>query len=212
MEPRVKAFTDNRKKVVKWQYLLYMSLQYGELQPTNVWDLLANFEHPIKFQRVSRLGFVTAPTSLNGGQQNFARCLAISCTGILYMHLWGLLPRNGILPAAKFSLEHGVPISITISNTISITIFCTVEHPFEDKFSKVGKRGVPLCRKSRLKSCLKCDWNRHTMFHCAENRDWDRDWNRHSMFYCAENRNWKKYWYFNRRHLLTMTTHFECFA
>jgi len=31
-----------------------------------------------KFQRVSRLGFVTAPTSLNGGQPNFARCLAIS--------------------------------------------------------------------------------------------------------------------------------------
>ena len=28
--------------------------------------------HPSKLQRVSRLGFVTAPTSLNGSQPNFA--------------------------------------------------------------------------------------------------------------------------------------------
>jgi len=31
-----KACIDNRKKLVKWQYLLHMSLQYGELRPTNV--------------------------------------------------------------------------------------------------------------------------------------------------------------------------------
>jgi len=30
-----------------------------------------------QFQRVSRLGFVVAPMSLNGGQPNFARCLAV---------------------------------------------------------------------------------------------------------------------------------------
>jgi len=41
---------------------------------------------PSKFQRVSRLGFVTAPTSLNGGQPNFARCLAVSWAGTLYIH------------------------------------------------------------------------------------------------------------------------------
>jgi len=33
-----------------------------------------------KFQRVSRLGFVTAP-SFNGGQPNFARCFADSIGG-----------------------------------------------------------------------------------------------------------------------------------
>ena len=37
-----------------------------------------------KFQRGSRLGFGTAPTSLNGGQPNFARCLAVSWAGTLY--------------------------------------------------------------------------------------------------------------------------------
>jgi len=39
------------------------------------------FWHPSKFQRVLRLGFVTAPTSLTGGQSNFTQCLAISWAG-----------------------------------------------------------------------------------------------------------------------------------
>jgi len=65
-----------RKKLVKCQYLLHMSSQYGELRSTNGWDLLASLGHPSKFQRVSRLYFITAPPSLNGGQPNFARCLA----------------------------------------------------------------------------------------------------------------------------------------
>jgi len=42
--------------------------------------------HPSKFQRVSLVGFVTAATSLNGGQANFAQCLAVSCSGTLYIH------------------------------------------------------------------------------------------------------------------------------
>jgi len=71
------------KKFLKQQYLLQRSSQYGELRPTNGWDLLAGLGHPSKFQRVSRLGFVTAETSLNGGQPNFARCLAVSWAGTL---------------------------------------------------------------------------------------------------------------------------------
>jgi len=39
---------------------------------------LASLGHPSKFQRVSRLGSVTAATSLTGGQPNFARRLAVS--------------------------------------------------------------------------------------------------------------------------------------
>ena len=34
--------------------------------------------HLIKFQRITRLAFVTAATSLTGGQANLARCLAVS--------------------------------------------------------------------------------------------------------------------------------------
>jgi len=59
---------DNRKKMVKQQYLLNVTSQYGELWSTNNWGQLASLGHPNKFQRVLRLGFVTAPTSVNGGQ------------------------------------------------------------------------------------------------------------------------------------------------
>jgi len=78
----IEAYIDNRKKLVKHQYLPLLSSQYDELQPINGWDRLSSFGHPSKFQRVWRLGFVTAPTSLNGGQPNFAGCLAVSWAGI----------------------------------------------------------------------------------------------------------------------------------
>jgi len=44
-------------------------------------------------------------TSLTGGQPNFARSLAVSWADTLYIHFWGLLPPNGILPPAKFTLR-----------------------------------------------------------------------------------------------------------
>jgi len=77
------------KKLVKQQYLLWMSTQYGELRQSNGWDLLAGLGHPSKFQRVSRLGFVTAATSFTGGQPNFAQCLAVSWAGILNIYTSG---------------------------------------------------------------------------------------------------------------------------
>jgi len=51
-----------------------MSSQYGELQPTSGWDLLAPLGHPSKYQRVSRLGSVTArhSSSRRQPQPNFA--------------------------------------------------------------------------------------------------------------------------------------------
>jgi len=95
---------------VKQQYLLHMSSQYGELRRTNGWDRLASLGHPGKFQGLSRLGFVTAPTSLNGGQPNFARCLAVSWAGTLYIHFSELLPLSGIVPGAKFTMRPSSPI------------------------------------------------------------------------------------------------------
>jgi len=91
------------KKLVKWPYLLHMSLQYGEPQPSNGWDQFRSLGHPSKFQRVSRLGFVTALTSLNGGQPNLARCSAVSCTGILYVHFGGGVSCIGIITARHSS-------------------------------------------------------------------------------------------------------------
>jgi len=58
------------KKLLKQQYLLHMSPQYGELRPTNGWDGFISLGHPSKFQWVSHLAFVTAATSLSRGQPN----------------------------------------------------------------------------------------------------------------------------------------------
>jgi len=60
-----------KKKLVKQQYLLYMSPQYDELRPTSGWDLFVSLEHPCKFQLVSCLGSVTARHSSSGRQPNF---------------------------------------------------------------------------------------------------------------------------------------------
>jgi len=98
-----KACNDNRAKIIKQQYLLHVFLTIWWTWPTNSWELLASLGHHSKFQPVSLLGFVTAPTSLNGGQQNFAGCLAVSWAGTLYIHFGAIAP-NGILPAAKFTL------------------------------------------------------------------------------------------------------------
>jgi len=62
------------KKLVKQQYFLHVSPQYGELRPTNGWDWLVSLGHPSQFQRVSRLGFDTVLTLLIVGQPNFGLC------------------------------------------------------------------------------------------------------------------------------------------
>jgi len=94
-----KACIDNRKKLVKWQYVLHMSSEYSELQPINGWDLLASLGHSSKFQR-----FVIAATSLNRSRPTFALCSAVSWPGILYIRFRQLLSPDGILPCAKFTL------------------------------------------------------------------------------------------------------------
>ena len=80
---------------------------------------MASLGHPCKFQRVSLRGSVTASKLLNGGQQNFAVCLAVSWAGTLYMHFGGCCPltefcvqvlRSLILAA----LLHGTPAASAI--------------------------------------------------------------------------------------------------
>jgi len=65
-------------KLVKQQYLLHMLSQHDELRPISGWDRFTSLGHPSIFQQVSRVGFVTTQTSLNGRQPNFAQCLAVS--------------------------------------------------------------------------------------------------------------------------------------
>jgi len=49
-----------------------MSSQYCELRPTKGWDLFVSLGHLCKFQRVLRLGIVTARYCSSGRQPNFA--------------------------------------------------------------------------------------------------------------------------------------------
>jgi len=81
-----------------------MFAQYAELRPIN--------------------GFVTAATSLNGSQPNFALCSAICWPGTLYIHFRQLLPPDGILPRAKFSLSPSMYHCTSLSGYIFETKAC----------------------------------------------------------------------------------------
>ena len=90
-----KTCIDNRKKLFNSNISAicrYNTVNFGP--PTNGWDPFGNLGHPSKFQRVSGLGSVTAATSLTGGQPNFARCLAISWGGTVYIHFVGFCPSS----------------------------------------------------------------------------------------------------------------------
>ena len=60
------------KKLVKQQYLLHVSPQYGELRPTSGWDRFGSLGHPSYFQQLPRLRSVTARQSSSERQPNFA--------------------------------------------------------------------------------------------------------------------------------------------
>jgi len=68
--------------------------------------------HPSKFQRVSSLALVTAATSLNGGQPNFARFWpSHGLVHYIYIFGGGVLSPDGILPSAKFTLRPSLAFS-----------------------------------------------------------------------------------------------------
>jgi len=58
-----KACIDNQKKLVKQQYVLYMSPQYAELRHTSGWDRFTSLGHPTNFN-----GFRVLAALLHGSQ------------------------------------------------------------------------------------------------------------------------------------------------
>ena len=68
-----KVRIDNRKKILKHQYVLHMCPQYGELRPASGWDRLTSLGYPCKFQLISRLGSVTARHLVVGVSQTLRR-------------------------------------------------------------------------------------------------------------------------------------------
>jgi len=68
-----------------------------------VWDTPANFNG---FRALASCTDVAQRS-----QPNFARYLAVSLAGTLYIHSRGLLPPNRILPGAKFTLRRSLAFS-----------------------------------------------------------------------------------------------------
>jgi len=81
------------------------------------WRRLFNAEK-VWLTPTTRVSCSNAAKTLYGSQQNFARCLAVSWAGRLFLHFRRMLPRNGILPCAKFTLR---PPSVALSYIGSIT-------------------------------------------------------------------------------------------
>jgi len=71
-------------KIVKQQYFLHMFPQHGELQPTSGWDQSGSLGHLNKFQRVSRLGSVTARHFSSGRYCALAKLSALNKERHLY--------------------------------------------------------------------------------------------------------------------------------
>jgi len=123
-----------------------MSSHYAELRPTSGWDQLAVLGHPSKFQLVLRLCFVTASISLNGGQPNFARCLAIFWAGLIhYIYIfWELLPPNRTLPGAKFTASKSCVL-------LYWQHYCTaLNHWVSAKLCGVHQRAPPIFRMAAI--------------------------------------------------------------
>jgi len=116
---------------------------------------LASLVHPSKFQRVWHLGFITAPTSLNGCQRNFARYLAVSWTGTLYIHFRELFPPNGILPGEKFTLRSPI-LAALLHGTQAVCVSQTLlrgtrnEMQLSLRHGKVWYISTFVCRSLRL--------------------------------------------------------------
>jgi len=131
-----------------------MFSQYGELRPTNGCDLLASLGHPANFNGFLVIGFVTTPTSLSGGQPNFAGCLAVSCTGILYIFFGrGALAHNGILPAANITLRPSLAFSYTGSVTArhsSTGVSQSLRHGTRNGITELSHRAPPIFGRAAI--------------------------------------------------------------
>jgi len=105
-----KACFDNRKKLVKQQYLLHMSAQYANLDPVaaeiglGIWapqQISTDFASCLRF----------AATSLTGGQPNFAWCLAVSWASTFYIHFQGFLPQGKLAQCKIHFTSKGLAFS-----------------------------------------------------------------------------------------------------
>jgi len=99
------------KKLVKQQYLLHMSSQYGELRPTSGWDRFLSLGTLANFNRFRIL--VSLLQRRRSMEANQALHDVWQSPGLVhYVYIFGeFLPRNRILPGATFTLHSSIALS-----------------------------------------------------------------------------------------------------
>jgi len=107
-----------------------------------VWGTPANFN-------LFHVGFVTAPMSLSGGQPDFAECLAVSWAGTQGIRFRELLPANGFLSAAKFTLR----LSVAFSNIASVT----ARHPPFPQIDIIGAMVIVWSLRGKIIRSVLCN-------------------------------------------------------
>ena len=141
------ACIDNRKNLL--DSISPTCSHNGELRLTSGWDRFVSLGHPSEFQRILRIGFITAATSLNGSQPNFARCLAVYWVGRLYIHFSGTLAplRN----FAKCKIDFA---STSCSLALSYIGSVTARHSSSGRQPNCGaeQRAPPIFTRAAIRS------------------------------------------------------------
>ena len=97
-----KACIDNRKNLLNSNMSLTCAHNMANFGPLTLRPV-REFGAPQQISTGFAFAFVTAATSLTGGQPNFARCLTVSWAATLHIHFRAFLPSNGILPEVHFA-------------------------------------------------------------------------------------------------------------
>jgi len=104
-----------------------------------VWGTLANFNG------FSRLGFGSAATSFTGGQPSFARCLAASWAGTLYIYIF-----RGFCLVAEFchvlcvQVLHSPILTALLHSIRPVAISQTLRHDTGNGITELSQRAPPI--------------------------------------------------------------------
>ena len=148
-----KACVDNRKKLIKQQYVLYMAPQYGELRSTNGWDRFGSLGHPSKFQRVSHLAYVIAAMSLTGPNQTLHN-ISPSTGLVHYIYIFG-----GSCPLTDFcQVQNSLYVQVLCSrilaallhNTSAAGISQTLRHGTRNGITELSQRAPPIFDRAAI--------------------------------------------------------------
>jgi len=103
-------------------------------------EISRRFWHPSKFQWVSRLGFITAATSLNEDQPNLAGCLAISWAQGWYTIFTFL---GALAPIMEFChVQNSLCIQILRSPTLAVLLLGTLGAGVSQTLRRGARNGI----------------------------------------------------------------------